>query len=239
MESIKKAKNFSILDIISILMALTFGFCIGMIYGSFFPSNNMSSTININNQFSLVFTILGGTGGFLATVIALFVWSEWKNQQRHIKLYDLKISILTILHTIMLQTVNMAVMRANPSNGEVNSVRESLVQSLSKLHVELTVYEALVNRLSIKDPINLYEIKYLPEISSEILNLNTWPKTDTVDKLYISSTTYWQYERAKEFIYSLPFEMTGSDIRIIKISSIKSELKNILEASTKQLCKQL
>lgn len=228
-----------IFEVICGLMVLIFGFVIGMFSGAFFAQNNAPEVIHINELLALGFTILGGAGGFFATAIALFVWAKWKYQQRNIKLYDSKVSILTQLHILMIQTGNMAVMRANPSDSEANSIRESLVETLSKLHVELTIYEMLTTKLSVRESIDLHNLKHLPEIAVGILDLNTWPKKDTIDVLYVSSTTEWKYDRAKEFIHALPYDPVGVGLRKIKLSHLKDELDNILDVSTKKLCIQL
>jgi hypothetical protein len=220
-------------------MALTFGFVIGMFSGAIFAPETAPDIISANDLLSLGFTILGGSGGFFATAIAMLAWFKWKSQQRNIKLYDTKVTILTQLHTLAIQTGNMAVMRANPSNREINSVRESLIETLSKLHVELTVYKTIAKKLSVKEPLDTNELAHLSEIGAGILGLNLWPEKDTIDFLYISGTTEWQYPRAKEFIDSLHYEPIGVGIKIIKISDIKAGIDTVLNSSTEKLCAQL
>ncbi|MCD9481590.1 hypothetical protein [Photobacterium phosphoreum] len=220
---------------------LIIGFSIGMCIGTIYELVPAKAELTIAELTSLFFTILGGAGGIVGSVIALYAWGKWKSQYRKTQHYEAKVNILRLLSVLDLQAANMVTMRANPSDFAFDASKAAIIKTLGELSTEFILIKSISMHLSSKEKLDMDELKKLPEISADILNLKLWPHNmfDTVDYLSISSRTNWRYERAKEWFYSLPNTPKGEGLRDIKVSTINTELEKLLEESTKKLIQSL
>lgn len=221
-------------------LALSIGFALGVCIGAISDISPAKGTITVVELTSLVFTILGGASGIAATGIALYAWRKWKSQSRNNQYYDAKINALRLLNVLELQTANMVTMRANPSSDSFEVVRSELISTLARLNIEIVLIEKVATKLPSKEQLDLSELRKLPEVSADVLNLKIWPdKIDTVDYISISSLTNWRYERAKNWFDSLEYQPKGVGLREIKVSIINENLSKLLKKSTKKLVASL
>jgi len=178
-----------------ILLFLTIGFACGVGVGSIYELKPAKGTLTTAELTSLVFTILGGAGGIIATAIALYAWDQWKSQHRKALHYEAKISALRLLNILELQASNMITMQANPSHERFSITQSELIDTLGKLNLEVMLIKNISVHLPAEEQLDMDKLRLLPEISADILNLKLWPKEiDTVDYLSISSLTNWQKE---------------------------------------------
>ncbi|MEL0630566.1 hypothetical protein [Psychromonas aquatilis] len=223
-----------------VLLFLAIGFACGVGVGAIYELKPAKGTLTTSELTSLIFTILGGAGGIIATAIALYAWDQWKSQHRKAQHYEAKINALRLLNIIELQAINMIVMQANPSHERFSITRSELIDTLGKLNLEVMLIKNFSVHLSAEEQLDMDKLRLLPEISADILNLKLWPKEiDTVDYLSISSFTNWRYENSKSWFYSLPHVPKGVGLKEIKVSVINEGIKSILKDSTKQLVNSL
>ncbi|MEZ9241330.1 hypothetical protein AB4116_17390 [Vibrio splendidus] len=221
-------------------LVLSIGFALGVCIGAIYEVSPSKGTITVVELTSLVFTILGGASGIAATGIALYAWSKWKSQSRNNQHYDAKINELRLLNVLELQTANMVTMRANPSSDNFSVIKCELISTLARLNIEMALIEKVATKLPRKEHLDLNELRKLPEVSADVLNLKVWPdKIDTVDYISISSLTNWRYERAKNWFESLEHTPKGVGLREIKVSIINEHLSKLLKESTEELVASL
>ncbi|PSW32153.1 hypothetical protein C9J21_13590 [Photobacterium phosphoreum] len=221
------------------ILFLTIGFSCGVWIGAFYEVKPALGVIAISDLVSLTFTILGGSGGFIAAIIALYAWSKWKVQHQQGQYYVTKIEMLKLLNILELQASNMVSMRANPSDQKFESCRAELIDILGKIYIETTLIQNIEKSLPSEERLDISQLQFLQEISSDLLNLKLWPETDTINYLSISSFTSWKYERSKEWFESLPFRPSGVGLRCIDVSIIRDGIKEVLNKSSEQLIRTI
>jgi len=223
-----------------VLLFLAIGFACGVGVGAIYELKPAKGTLTTAELTSLIFTILGGAGGIIATAIALYAWDQWKSQHRKAQHYEAKMHVLRLLNILELQASNMITMRANPSHDKFSITRSELIDTLGKLNLEVMLMKYISIHLPAEEQLDMDKLRLLPEISADILNLKLWSKEkDTVDYLSISSLTNWRYENSKTWFYSLPHVPKGVGLKEVKVSAINEGIKSILKDSTEQLIKTL
>jgi hypothetical protein len=226
--------------LILVLLFLSIGFACGVGAGSFYELKPVQSTLTTAELISLIFTILGGTGGIIAAAIAIYAWDQWKSQHRKAQHYEAKINALRCLNILKIQACNMIVMRANPSNERFSITKSELIDTLGKLNLEVMLIKNISGHLPAVEQIDMDRLNLLPEVSADILNLKLWPEQrDTVDYLSISSSTNWHYKSSEKWFYTLPHSQRNSGLKEIKVSVIYEGIETILKDSTDQLIESL
>lgn len=176
-------------------LAWFLGLALGIWAGAFATPLGVIGEVTIPELLSLSFTILSGGAGIIATGFALFIYNQWRTQQRNSTVYDIKVSLLKQICSITIYANNMLLARAKPSITSSNDCKVNLITSMSSISIEaeiLSVLDPKLKKLAL-------EVMKLNQISAEIMNMRLFSATDSMEKIYIATDNEWFNDFVKGF----------------------------------------
>lgn len=132
------------------MLALVVGACVGLSFAVEFEQVKVSEVPvrDLIDLVAFIATVLGGVSAFVATLLALYAFHQWKEQQRELDLRNLRKDILTKIYDVEFSFNNFLNLsyvfecegKLNELSRDFGTARSELISSWTLYYIHSTHY---------------------------------------------------------------------------------------------------